>query len=234
MRGAKITAIGTAAAPIVFTSSRQPGQRQPGDWGGLIIIGNAPTTVAGRSTSRARAPTAPPSSAARTTSCNTTAVRSRPTTPARCAYVRVEFAGFAPLQNQELNSFTFAAVGIGTTCVVPPVAGRPRRLVRVLRRRLRRRSPRRLRDRRRLLRHVGGFSGRIQFLVAQSTTQLVPRTDAGFYVDRSAGDRERRLQRLGLRPRLNSRRRSRFRSSPTSPSSGAVRPRASARAAGTA
>src|SRR5262245_7918026 len=42
MRGARIMAIGTAQAPIVFTSSRPAGQRQPGDWGGLIIIGNAP------------------------------------------------------------------------------------------------------------------------------------------------------------------------------------------------
>src|SRR5688572_10958015 len=41
MRGARIMACGTAAAPIVFTSSRAAGQRQPGDWGGLIIVGNA-------------------------------------------------------------------------------------------------------------------------------------------------------------------------------------------------
>ena len=52
LRGAKINAVGTADAPIVFTSSRAVGQRQPGDWGGLIIIGNAKInrsgTVAGR------------------------------------------------------------------------------------------------------------------------------------------------------------------------------------------
>ena len=40
LRGAKIDAQGTAAAPIVFTSSRPVGQRQAGDWGGLIIVGN--------------------------------------------------------------------------------------------------------------------------------------------------------------------------------------------------
>jgi hypothetical protein len=38
--GAKIMAIGTAALPIVFTSSQPVGQRKPGDWGGLILIGN--------------------------------------------------------------------------------------------------------------------------------------------------------------------------------------------------
>jgi hypothetical protein len=40
LRGAKIIAIGTAALPIVFTSSQLVGQRKPGDWGGLIIVGN--------------------------------------------------------------------------------------------------------------------------------------------------------------------------------------------------
>jgi hypothetical protein len=40
LRGAKIAAQGTATAPIVFTSSRASG-RQPGDWGGLLLVGNA-------------------------------------------------------------------------------------------------------------------------------------------------------------------------------------------------
>src|SRR6478609_6189100 len=40
LRGAKIDAQGTADAPIVFTSARSPGNRKPGDWGGIIIIGN--------------------------------------------------------------------------------------------------------------------------------------------------------------------------------------------------
>ena len=31
MRGAKIIAEGNASKPIVFTSSKEPGQRQPGD-----------------------------------------------------------------------------------------------------------------------------------------------------------------------------------------------------------
>lgn len=47
LRGAKIDARGTPDAPIVFTSSRAAGQRQPGDWGGLIIVGNAPSSRSG-------------------------------------------------------------------------------------------------------------------------------------------------------------------------------------------
>ena len=38
-RGSKIFANGTAEAPIVFTSSKEPGSRARGDWGGLIING---------------------------------------------------------------------------------------------------------------------------------------------------------------------------------------------------
>lgn len=35
---------GTKEAPIVMTSEEAPGQRRPGDWGGLIIGGKAKTT----------------------------------------------------------------------------------------------------------------------------------------------------------------------------------------------
>ncbi|HEY9449988.1 MAG TPA: hypothetical protein VIQ60_09540, partial [Gemmatimonadaceae bacterium] len=40
LRGAKIDAQGTADKPIVFTSAREPGSRKPGDWGGIVIVGN--------------------------------------------------------------------------------------------------------------------------------------------------------------------------------------------------
>jgi hypothetical protein len=41
-RGSRIEAAGTAEKPIVFTSSKSPGQRARGDWGGLVINGRAP------------------------------------------------------------------------------------------------------------------------------------------------------------------------------------------------
>jgi len=40
LRGAQIDAQGTAQAPIVFTSSKAAGARAPGDWGGIVIVGN--------------------------------------------------------------------------------------------------------------------------------------------------------------------------------------------------
>lgn len=114
LRGAKINAIGRADAPIVFTSSRSAGQRQPGDWGGLIMIGNAPIArtgvdveVEGTGTSTG---TTPGTNYRVNYSGGTTASDNS----GELRYVRVEFAGFAPVINNELNSFTFAAVGSGT------------------------------------------------------------------------------------------------------------------------
>ncbi|MGH2664948.1 hypothetical protein [Flavobacterium sp.] len=41
-KGAKIIAQGTETDPIVFTSNKNASERKPGDWGGLIIFGDAP------------------------------------------------------------------------------------------------------------------------------------------------------------------------------------------------
>ncbi|MHB8930658.1 MAG: T9SS C-terminal target domain-containing protein, partial [Melioribacteraceae bacterium] len=50
-QGGKLNAIGTAEKPIVFTSEyTKPGSSQTpaaGDWGGIILLGNAPINVAG-------------------------------------------------------------------------------------------------------------------------------------------------------------------------------------------
>jgi hypothetical protein len=40
-RGGKIQAEGTEQKPIIFTSKLGPGERDKGDWGGIIILGNA-------------------------------------------------------------------------------------------------------------------------------------------------------------------------------------------------
>jgi hypothetical protein len=109
LRGARIQAVGTAANPIVFTSSQAAGTRQPGDWGGLVIVGNgvinrsSPTNLEGTGTS-ADNPLID-YAGGNTNTDNSGELR----------YVRVEFAGFGPAADAELNSFTFAAVGSGTT-----------------------------------------------------------------------------------------------------------------------
>jgi hypothetical protein len=110
LRGARIIAKGTATQPIVFTSSRAAGQRQPGDWGGLIIVGNGVINRSGNIQLEGTGPAG--------TTGNYQVLYSGGTNNAdnsgELEYVRIEFAGFAPAQNQELNSLTLAAVGSGT------------------------------------------------------------------------------------------------------------------------
>jgi hypothetical protein len=109
MRGARIMANGTASQPIVFTSSRPVGQRQAGDWGGLILLGNgiinraAPVILEGTGTPAATNPQI--DYAGGTNNADNSGI---------LRYVRVEFAGYATAPDQELNTFTFAAIGSGT------------------------------------------------------------------------------------------------------------------------
>ena len=116
MRGAQILAEGTEARPIVFTSSRPVGERQAGDWGGLVIIGNSTinrsgdpeiegTGTVGGSASGTNYRVGFGNAGAPNDADNSGILK----------YVRVEFAGYAPSLNNELNSFTFASVGSGTT-----------------------------------------------------------------------------------------------------------------------
>ncbi len=111
LRGAQINANGTAQAPIIFTSARSLGNRAPGDWGGLIIVGNAGSnrTQAIIEGSDANVPGGGPPGVTYTGGTNDA------DNSGTLRYVRVEFAGFGVAQDQELNSFTFGAVGSGTT-----------------------------------------------------------------------------------------------------------------------
>lgn len=115
LRGARINAVGTAAAPIIMTSSKSVGQRRAGDWGGLIIVGNATTN---KTTANPEVEGTGTDGTAIESGKNYVVTYGQGTTDTddsgELRYVRVEFAGFAPRANQELNSFTFAAVGSGT------------------------------------------------------------------------------------------------------------------------
>lgn len=41
-RRGKLIAQGTATQPIIFTSAKTAGQRAPGDWGGVVLVGKSP------------------------------------------------------------------------------------------------------------------------------------------------------------------------------------------------
>jgi hypothetical protein len=112
LRGARIVANGTATAPVVFTSQRSAGNRSPGDWGGLVIVGNARANRTGNvivEGSNGSVVGADPNGTIYTGGTVDT------DNSGTLRYVRVEFAGYATLTDAELNSFTFAAVGSGTT-----------------------------------------------------------------------------------------------------------------------
>ncbi len=100
-RGGRLNAIGTATAPIVFTSDQPIGQRGRGDWGGIIINGRAPINfgsgeAAGEGDTGVYGGTDP--------NDNSGILR----------YVRVEFAGIEFSPDNELNGIAFQAVGRGT------------------------------------------------------------------------------------------------------------------------
>ncbi|HET9425314.1 MAG TPA: hypothetical protein VFO55_08090 [Gemmatimonadaceae bacterium] len=114
MRGAKIRAVGTADKPIVFTSSQPVGSRQPGDWGGLVIVGNGVDNRTGaievEGTGTATGTTSGTNYKVVYTG-EAGATPSNTDDSGELRYVRVEFAGYAPSLNNELNSFSFGAVG---------------------------------------------------------------------------------------------------------------------------
>ena len=114
LRGAKIQAVGTADAPIVFTSSRAVGSRQPGDWGGLLLIGNAINNRSGSVEVEGSGTDGTAVVGGKNYQVLYSGGTVATDNSGTLSYVRVEFAGFAPSLNNELNSFTFAAVGSGT------------------------------------------------------------------------------------------------------------------------
>ncbi|MGI9192605.1 MAG: T9SS type A sorting domain-containing protein [Chitinophagaceae bacterium] len=110
-RGAQIYAIGEATRPIVFTSSETPGNRAMGDWGGLVIAGNARINVPGGIGTFEGGNLANPDG---TVSDGQYGGLNDLDNSGELRYVRIEYAGFAYAPNSELNSLTMGAVGSGT------------------------------------------------------------------------------------------------------------------------
>lgn len=105
-RGSQIIANGTAAEPIVFTSERAVGEREGGDWGGLVICGRALTNLAVIARGVGELEGAYGGFHGGTNAADNSG---------SLKYVRVEYAGIPINPNQEINSFTFGSVGSGTT-----------------------------------------------------------------------------------------------------------------------
>lgn len=107
-RGSKIFAEGSKDKPIVFTSINSV-NRKRGEWGGLVINGNAPINACKPGTELCEAISEgikiePVKFGGNDPLDNSGILR----------FVRVEFAGYPMSQDNELNGVTFNAVGEGT------------------------------------------------------------------------------------------------------------------------
>lgn len=94
--GGKLIAEGTKDAPIVFTSEQPKGQRKPGDWGGLIICGNAKNNQGVLNQQIEGGPRT--KHGGNDDADNSGILR----------YVRVEFAGYPFQKDKEINGITFS------------------------------------------------------------------------------------------------------------------------------
>ena len=116
-RGSKMEASGTATLPITFTSSEDitGGETTIGQWGGLVILGNAPTNLCNTGDDDA-------SSDAELAACGVSAEgdaglyggADAEDSSGTFRYVIVKHAGKALAAGDELNGISFAGVGSGT------------------------------------------------------------------------------------------------------------------------
>ncbi len=111
VRGAKIYAIGTPTKPIVFTSSETPGNKAMGDWGGLVLAGNAIINVPGGIGTFEGGNLSNPDG---TVSDGQFGGLNDLDNSGELKYVRIEYAGFQYALNNELNGLTMGAIGSGT------------------------------------------------------------------------------------------------------------------------
>lgn len=103
-RGGFINAAGTVTNPVVLTSRKAPGTRRPGDWGGVIILGKAPTNKPSTQQIEGGFDVFAPGLAAY-------GGNNPDDSSGVLTFVRIEFAGIAFAQDNEINGLTFGAVG---------------------------------------------------------------------------------------------------------------------------
>jgi len=100
-RGAQILASGQRCKPIVFTSLKPAGQRNRGDWGGVIILGKAP---ANKVEPLIEGGIIKGSYGGNVANDNSGSFK----------YVRIEYPGYRFQLNNEVNGLTMGGVGSGT------------------------------------------------------------------------------------------------------------------------
>ncbi|WP_347093222.1 hypothetical protein [Sphingomonas parapaucimobilis] len=120
-RGSKISAVGTRDAPIVFTSQQNLANNgvsdaSQGQWGGIILLGRAPTAVCATGTG-------PNNAAGSSTSCQLAieGVTGRfyggantSDSSGQMSYVQIRYSGIAISDGNELQGLTLGGTGSGT------------------------------------------------------------------------------------------------------------------------
>ncbi len=105
-KGSKIIANGTETDPIVFTSNQGIGDRKAGDWGGIIILGNAQiNNLGGENVFEGDFLPTLMKYGGMNDDDNSGSLR----------FVRIEFPGHKINKAKELNGLSLAAVGKATT-----------------------------------------------------------------------------------------------------------------------
>ncbi len=100
-QGGKLVAKGTPARPIIMTSAKAVGERERGDWGGLILNGRAPINVPG-------------GQAEGEGDTGIYGGDNPADSSGELSYLRVEFAGIEFSPDNELNGIAFQGTGSGT------------------------------------------------------------------------------------------------------------------------
>lgn len=102
-QNASIYITGTDVNPVVMTSGKA--NKQPGDWGGLVICGNAKTNKGGSNGEAATAEVSDLTYGGSNNNDSSGVIR----------YLRVEYTGAAFTNDKEFNGVSFFGVGAGTT-----------------------------------------------------------------------------------------------------------------------
>jgi len=106
LKGGKLMAEGTETKPIVFTSNQEAGERDKGDWGGIVMLGKANCNQNN------------PAIEGISPSANFGTFQSSANdndNSGTLKYVRIEYAGIALTPNNETNSLTMGGIGNETT-----------------------------------------------------------------------------------------------------------------------
>ncbi len=102
-RGGKISAVGTANNPIVFTSAKGAGFRANSDWAGVVLCGKGINNLAGGE------------GVAEGGIGSLYGGNDNTDNSGTMQYVRIEFPGYEVATGKEINGLTFCSVGSGTT-----------------------------------------------------------------------------------------------------------------------